>query len=84
MDKIYMKDLVAKTDINYVDHFDFDKLAEGEMTWPIQSGKFDGVSIGRDDNGFYCCTHRCRSDSYPSVDKIPQSIAKRIERTGAK
>jgi len=84
MDKLYMKDLIAKNDIDYVDHFDFDKLADGQMTWPIQSGKFDGVSIGRDKDGFYCCTHRSRSKSYSSADKIPKSVAKSIERTGTK
>ena len=37
----------------YVDHLEFDKLAAGEMTWPIQSGRLEGVSVGRDDKGFF-------------------------------
>jgi len=84
MKKIYMKDLKKIGENNYVNHFDFDKLEEGQMTQPVQSGKFDGVSIGRDEDGFYCCTHRSRSSSYPSVDKIPLSKIKFIESTGSK
>lgn len=70
--------------LDYVDHFDFGKLEEGQITGPIQSGRFDGVSVGRDENGFYCCTHRCRSKSYLSVDKIPKSKIQFIESTGSK
>ena len=66
----------------YVDHLEFDKLAAGEMTWPIQSGRLEGVSVGRDDKGFFVCTHRARSESYDSVDKIPIKDIKFIESTG--
>jgi len=67
-----------------VDHFNFDELEEGQMTWPVQSGELKGVSVGRDKDGLFCCTHRCRSKSYPSVDKIPKSKIKFIESTGSK
>ncbi len=43
---------------------------------------FRGVSLKQDEDGFYVCTHRCRSDSYPSADKIPQSKIDYIETTG--
>lgn len=29
-------------------------------------------SFAKDKDGYYCYTHRCRSKSYPSIDKIPQ------------
>ena len=36
-------------------------------------GEDRGCSFKRDKDGLYCHTHRARSDSYPSVEKIPQS-----------
>lgn len=41
-----------------------------------------GVSIGADKNGFFAFTHRARSKSFESPDKIPQSVLKRVESTG--
>lgn len=41
-----------------------------------------GVSVKRDDKGVYCCTHRCRSPSYASVDKMNKSRVKFVESTG--
>ena len=73
-----------KSGYECIDHFNFGKLEEGQVTPPIQSGELDGVSIGRDEDGFFCCTHRCRSKSYPSVDKIPKSKIKFIESTGSR
>ena len=61
-----------------------EELEIGDISAPIQSGKFDGVSIGRDEDGYYVCTHRARSDSYESMDKIPQNKIAFIESTGAK
>ena len=54
----------------------------GEMTWCKHSGRYDGVSIGRDDDGYFACTHRARSESYPSPDRIPLSKLKWIRSTG--
>lgn len=54
----------------------------GEITHCIQSGKFDGVSIGRDENGFFVCTHRARSKSYETFKKIPDYVIKFICSTG--
>lgn len=47
-----------------------------------QEKKFDGVTIRQDNGGFYVCTHRARSKSYESIDKIPSNIIKQIESTG--
>jgi len=39
-------------------------------------------SFAKDKDGYYCYTHRARSKSYPSIDKIPQSEVEFIESTG--
>lgn len=44
--------------------------------------KFEGVSLGKDADGYYVYTHRARSDSYEGIDKIPESKIKHIETTG--
>lgn len=41
-----------------------------------------GCSIGKDDKGFFAYTHRARSKSYASKDKIPVKDLKFIESTG--
>jgi hypothetical protein len=41
-----------------------------------------GNGIGADKNGFYVYTHRARSKSYESIDKIPQKDIDFIESTG--
>jgi hypothetical protein len=46
--------------------------------------RFDGVGLKKDRNGFYVHTHRSRSDSYPTVDDIPDSEISEIRSTGAK
>lgn len=43
---------------------------------------FDGVSLGRDNHGYFCYTHRCRSKSYPTADGIPQSKIDFVSSTG--
>jgi 2'-5' RNA ligase len=40
-------------------------------------------SIFKDDDGYYCYTHRARSKSYPSIEKIPQSRFDFISSTSA-
>jgi hypothetical protein len=42
-----------------------------------------GVSLHRDDKGYFVHTHRARSDSYESIAKIPKEVIKQIEETGA-
>jgi len=54
----------------------------GEMTWCKHSGRYNGVSIGRDDDGYFALTHRARSSSYPSPGDIPASKLKWIRSTG--
>jgi hypothetical protein len=46
--------------------------------------KFDGVSLKRDNSGFYVHTHRSRSDGYPTPDDIPDKDIDYIRSTGAK
>ena len=58
------------------------RIAENEVTFPKHSGRYKGVSIGRDGNGFFATTHRARSRSYPSPLKIPDGKIKFIESTG--
>lgn len=44
--------------------------------------KMKGVSLKKDKDGYFVTTHRCRSDSYESPDKIPDYKIKRIASTG--
>ena len=39
-------------------------------------------SFFKDDDGYYCCTHRARSKSYQSIGKIPKSEVEFIGSTG--
>ena len=43
---------------------------------------FNGVSLGKDKDGFFVYTHRARSNSYESPEKIPQGRIDFIESTG--
>jgi hypothetical protein len=45
-------------------------------------GKKYGCSIKKDKDGYYATTHRARSKSYESKDKIPAKVLKFIESTG--
>lgn len=47
--------------------------------WNLQK---KGCSLGADKNGFFCYTHRARSKSYESPEKIPQKDVEFIESTG--
>lgn len=40
-----------------------------------------GCSFAKDKNGYYCFTHRCRSKSYPTIDKIPQKDVDFVDST---
>ncbi len=44
--------------------------------------KLKGVSLGKDDDGYFVYTHRARCKSYATPEKIPQSKIKFIESTG--
>lgn len=41
-----------------------------------------GVSVGQDTNGYFVYTHRARSKSYASQEKIPVKDLKFIDSTG--
>lgn len=45
--------------------------------------KLDGVSLGKDKDGYFVYTHRARSSSYAEPGKIPQSKIKFIRSTGS-
>ena len=47
-----------------------------------KSNKSDGVSMGADKKGFYVYTHRARSKSKPTPDKITVTEIEFIESTG--
>jgi hypothetical protein len=40
-----------------------------------------GLGKDKDKNGVYVKTHRVRSKSYPSIDKIPLSVLKFVDST---
>ncbi len=44
--------------------------------------KWDGVSLGRDKDGYFCYTHRARSKSYESPQQIPIKKVEFVESTG--
>jgi hypothetical protein len=70
--KIYR---IAKQDKEYL------TPEEGEEV----KNKFNDIqcSFAKDKDGYYCYTHRARSDSYPSIDKIPKSAVDFINSTSA-
>ena len=47
-----------------------------------KNGKKYGVGVGKDDDGFFVHTHRARSKSYASKDKIPIKDLIFIKSTG--
>jgi hypothetical protein len=44
--------------------------------------KSKGVTLAKDKNGFFVYTHRARSKSYSTIDKIPTQVIEFIESTG--
>lgn len=60
------------------------QLEIGEATYPRQSGRYEGCSIGRDSDGFFLFTHRARGKSYENVRDIPEKEINFIESTGMK
>lgn len=49
-----------------------------------QTERFDGVTVKKDNKGYFVQTHRARSKSYKTIDDIPDSAIQFIESTGAK
>lgn len=48
-----------------------------------QKERFKGVTVKRDSKGYFVQTHRARSKSYDTIEKIPDSAISFIESTGA-
>ena len=62
---------------------DPNNLEVGEGTFPIQGGKFRGVSIGRSETGYFPFTHRTRSNkSYDDPQDIPEDVVRFVRSTG--
>jgi predicted nucleic acid-binding Zn-ribbon protein len=63
------------------------KKPRGRQPKPVRGygrdPKFDGLALKKDKNGFYVHTHRSRSDSYPTVDDIPDQEIEQIRATGS-
>jgi len=57
---------------------DFDNVVKP----PALKSVMDGVSLGKDSKGFFVYTHRARSKSYETAEKIPKSVIAQIESTG--
>ena len=60
------------------------QLEIGEATYPRQSGRYRGCSVGRDKNGYFVFTHRCRGKSHENAKDIPLREINFIESTGMK
>lgn len=41
-----------------------------------------GFTVKKDKDGFFICTHRCRSKSYKLMRNIPEKVRKWIKSTG--
>ncbi|HHV98595.1 MAG TPA: hypothetical protein GXX36_03320 [Clostridiaceae bacterium] len=52
------------------------------QTSVTRNGKKYNVRIAKDKNGYYACALRVRTRSYPSIDDIPVSALKRVEKIG--
>lgn len=44
-------------------------------------GQSNKCSFGKDKDGYYCFTHRCRSKSYPEIKKIPMKDVEFVRST---
>ncbi len=60
------KKIGGKAPISEADRAEFRKREAASSPGPG-----NGCSLGRDENGYYCYTHRARSKSYPRPAQIP-------------
>lgn len=58
------------------------QLELNDITVPHKSGRYRGTSVGRDKDGYFVMTHRCRSKSYPKASEIPDATIKGVRSTG--
>ena len=56
-------------------------LELNEITNVKKSGRYQGMCVGKDKNGFFVSC-RARSKSYESLKKIPESVLKFVKSTG--
>lgn len=40
-----------------------------------------GCTLAKDKQGYYAYTHRARSKSYPSIEKLPKKVVQFIDST---
>jgi len=59
-----------------------ENLEIGEGTFPAHGGKFRGVSVGRNDYGYFVFTHRTNSKEYNSPADIPDETITFVRSTG--
>lgn len=58
-----------------------ESLTTAERTQVREKFGSTACSFAKDKDGYYCFTHRARSKSYPSIDKIPQSKVNFVSST---
>lgn len=87
-DKIEMNLIVGLNDIDENDILE-KKKHKGKILHGLSKPKgfkkkkhSDGVSLGKDNKGYFCYTHRARSKSHSTPEKIPQKEVTFIETTG--
>ena len=60
-----------------------ENLDIGEGTSPGMGGRFRGVSVGRNENGFFAFTHKTRTNkNYNSPSEIPDEAIHFVRSTG--
>ena len=66
---------IAKSDKEYLDPDEREKVKS-------LFGKNLECSFAKDKDGYYCYTHRARSESYKKLESMPKSDVEFIESTG--
>lgn len=59
-----------------------ENLEVGEGTYPALGGKFRGVSVGRNEYGFFAFTHRTNSREFNTPSDIPEETVTFVRSTG--
>lgn len=73
--------------ISMIDYSKYGTFYNNKMVFNLKKPKvpgksFGGVDIGADKDGYFVATHRARSKSKKTIDKIPNKDIKFIESTG--
>ena len=79
-----MKELISKYMLGGSSYHDGGRVTGLSKPQELRnkSNKINGVSMGADKNGFYVYTHRARSKSKPTPEKITVKEIEFIESTG--